>query len=108
MTTEIPSIASQILDRKTQNARLIAFLRAHPHTIYSQETLAEMAGCHLGSIRTRISNIQGELHLVWHQTGYLGSDGQKHISPKQWEHVPRPVNALGPDASSPRELRLPL
>src|SRR5579872_6575498 len=99
--TEIPPVSTQIADRKTQNERLKKFFVAHPHTIYSQETLAEAAGCHVGAIRTRISNILPDLNLVWHQSGYRDNDGKSHVSPKQWEYLPRHPEALGPDASSP-------
>lgn len=96
----VPTITEQVSDRQAQRAKLRRFLEAHPFVIYSQETLAEAAGCAVSTVRSRISELvsKDKVSLRWHQSGFLGADGQKHIACKRWEYVPRPEAPLGRDA----------
>ncbi len=98
-----PTISQQIADRQTQNARLIAFLQDHPDVYYTQETLAEVCGAHLGAVRTRLNELErdGEPLRKQRQT-YTDTRGT-HVGTKLWGYFPRPSAPLGPDASTYRE-----
>lgn len=94
-----PTVQQEITDRATQRTKLEAFLRAHPSTIYSQETLAEACGADVGAIRTRITELKrAGMYLRWESGSYRDWEGIVHRGKKRWSYVPRPAEPLGRDA----------
>lgn len=102
-----PTVQQEITDRATQRTKLAAFLRAHPNTIYSQETLAGACGADVGAIRTRLSELKRGGMSLRSQTGsYTDRSGVAHRAKKMWQYVPRPANALGRDAGEQVQVTL--
>lgn len=94
-----PSVAQEVTDRTSQRVKLEAFFKAHPNTIFSQETLAHASGADLGAVRTRISELKiAGLSLRGHLGNYRDDRGVFHRGKKRWEFIPRPEGALGRDA----------
>ena len=96
-----PTVEQQITDRQTQTAKLLAFLQDHPLTLFTQETLAESCGAHIGAIRTRLSELKRAGEPLVAETQYYSDEtGRLRVAPKLWMYVPRPAEPLGRDASS--------
>lgn len=93
------TIDQEVTDRKAQREKLRLFFLANHTIIWSQETLADMCGADVGAVRTRISELKADgLNLMGHSGNYRDAAGIYHRAKKQWQYVPRPVNALGRDA----------
>lgn len=100
-----PSIRQQISDHQGQREKLAAFFRANPFVIYSQETLADAAGCHVSCVRTRIGELRrGDfgpaMSLVSHVQSYRDEQHVWHRGMKRWECLERPAEPLGRDAGT--------
>ena len=100
----VVTVAVEVQDRKAQREKLAQFFRENPHVIWTQETLAEKCGADVGAVRTRLSELRKDdwwrERLVRHSGSYE-KDGQAHRGKMRWELVPRAVEPLGRDASSP-------
>jgi len=95
-------VAAEITDRKGQRLKLKAFFLAHPETLFTQETLAESAGCHVSVVRSRISELKRDgLELDGRDTWHTDAAGKRHRGMKLWQYLPRPDEPLGRDARIP-------
>lgn len=100
MDTPEPTVAQQVTDRKTQKVKLLAFLKDNAMTLFTQETLAEAAGCHVSAVRSRLSELKNDgISVHAEPQKFLGPDGRMHRGMHLWIYVPRPTAPLGRDAA---------